>query len=70
LIEITLLKVLQKRKMRLSDLALETKLSANFLSDVSRNVKGVTLPTLNKLCKALKCQPGDLLKYKGEKDGI
>ena len=37
---------------------------------VSQNVmavfhkeQSVTMDTINKLCKALKCQPGDLLEY-------
>lgn len=35
-----------------------------------KNGKNVTLDTINRLCKALDCQPGDLLEYKPDTDNI
>lgn len=42
-------------------LAEDAGLSLNFVSDVERGVKSVTLGTILKLAYALKCEPGDLL---------
>jgi transcriptional regulator with XRE-family HTH domain len=42
-------------------LAEDAGLSLNFVSDVERGVKSVTLGTILKLALALKCEPGDLL---------
>ncbi len=42
-------------------LAEDAGLSLNFVSDVERGVKSVTLGTILKLAYALKCEPGELL---------
>ena len=33
-----------------------------------KNNKSVTTETINKLCKALNCQPGDIMEYVDEND--
>lgn len=33
-----------------------------------KNDKSVTTDTLDKLCKALNCQPGDIMEYEDEKN--
>ena len=30
--------------------------------------KGIRFSTLEAICKALECQPGDILEYKGDED--
>ena len=37
--------------------------SANTITAISKN-EPVTLKTINKICKVLQCQPGDILEYK------
>jgi len=53
-----------KRKIGLADLAEKIDLSQANLS-ILKNGKGkaVRFSTLNRLCKALDCQPGDILEY-------
>lgn len=34
----------------------------------SGKAKGIRFETLEKICEYLKCQPGDILYYEGEKD--
>ena len=50
---------------------IENKVSTNVLeSDVSKNnkAKAVRLSTLEAICKALNCQPGDILEYVPDKE--
>ena len=61
--------VLALRKMILNELAEKTAISAQNLSILKTGkAKAIRFSTLEALCKALKCQPGDLLKY--EDDGV
>ena len=61
--------VLALRKMKLNELAEKTAISAQNLSILKTGkAKAIRFSTLEALCKALKCQPGDLLKY--EDDGV
>lgn len=63
-IVITIDAVLAKRKMRAKDLAATIGVSETHLSLFrSGKVKGVRFSTLTRLCAALDCQPGDLLRY-------
>ena len=54
--------MLAKRKMSSNELASKIGISAVNLSILKTGkAKGVRLSTLDALCKALDCQPGDLL---------
>jgi putative transcriptional regulator len=56
--------MLARRKMRSKDLAQKVGLSEANLSLLKNgHVKGVRFQTLERLCAALSCQPGDLLSY-------
>ena len=53
-----------KRKMRSNDLAEAIGITQSNLSLLkSGHVRGVRFSTLEAICKALNCQPGDLLEY-------
>ena len=56
--------MLAKRKMRVSDLAERVGITlANVSILKNGHAKAIRVDTLNKLCKALDCQPGDLFEY-------
>jgi putative transcriptional regulator len=56
--------VLLDKRMKLKDLAEATGLAVNNLSVLKTNkARAVRFSTLNSLCKALNCTPGDLLEY-------
>lgn len=64
-IEINLDMMLVKRKVSLTALSKEIKLTLTNLSMLKNgNVRGIRFETLEKICIALDCQPGDLLEYK------
>ena len=57
--------MMAKRKMRSKDLAEIIGITeANLSLLKSSKVKGVRFETLDKICAALECQPGDLLEYR------
>lgn len=57
--------MLARRKMRSKELAERIGMTeANMSLLKSGKVKGVRFETLEKICEALECQPGDLLEYK------
>ena len=59
--------MLAKRKMTSSELAEKIGLSPVNLSILKTGkAKGVRFSTLDAICKALDCQPGDLLEYRPE----
>jgi putative transcriptional regulator len=59
--------MLALRKRRAKDLAAEIGITEANLSLLrTGKVKGVRFETLEALCKALSCQPGDLLEYEGD----
>lgn len=59
--------MLARRKMRSRDLAEIIGISETNLSLLkSGKVKGVRFDTLSKLCAALKCQPGELLRHEND----
>jgi putative transcriptional regulator len=50
--------------MKLKDLAQATGLAVNNLSVLKTNkARAIRFSTLESLCKALNCRPGDLLEY-------
>ncbi len=64
MINIRLDYVLLDKRMKLKDLAQATGLTVNNLSILKTNkARAIRFSTLNSLCKALNCTPGDLLEY-------
>ena len=62
--------MLAKRKMSLSQLSERVDVTIANLSVLKTNkAKAVRFSTLEAICRALDCQPGDLLEYVGEGDG-
>ena len=59
--------MLARRKMKSKDLADAIGISETNLSLLKQgHVKGVRFGTLEAICRALECQPGDLLEYREE----
>ena len=56
--------MMAKRKIGLTELAREVDITLANLSILKNNKsKAVRLTTLDAICRALDCQPGDLLEY-------
>ena len=56
--------MMAKRKMGLTELAGKVDITLANLSILKNGkAKAVRLSTLNAICKALQCQPGDILEY-------
>lgn len=63
-IKIKLAVLLAERQMKLKELEEKTGISLNNLSVLKTDKgKAIRFSTLNEICKALDCQPGDLLEY-------
>ena len=62
--------MMAKRKMSLNELASKVDLTLANLSILKNNkAKAVRFSTLEAICKALDCQPGDILEFvEGEED--
>lgn len=61
--------VLLDRRMKLKELAQATGLAVNNLSILKTNkARAIRFSTLNSLCKALNCTPGDLIEYLPDKN--
>ena len=59
--------MMAKRKMTLSQLAAEVDLTlANLPILKNGHAKAVRFSTLDAICKALDCQPGDILEWQKE----
>lgn len=57
--------MLAKRKVRLTDVAQAIGITVPNLSILKTGkAKAVKMSTLNKLCRFLECQPGDILEYR------
>ena len=64
MINIRLDYVLLDKRMKLKDLAEATGLAVNNLSILKTNkARAIRFSTLNSLCKALNCTPGELIEY-------
>lgn len=62
--------VMARRKMGLTELAGEVDITLANLSILKNNrAKAVRLSTLDAICRALDCQPGDILEYVPDKSG-
>lgn len=69
-IRINLDVMMARRKIGLTDLSQEVDVTMANLSILKNNkAKAVRFSTLNAICKALDCQPGDILEYVPEGDG-
>ena len=62
--------MMAKRKMSLNELASRVDLTLANLSILKNNkAKAVRFSTLEAICKALDCQPGDILEFaEGQED--
>ena len=57
------------RKKGLTELAGEIDITLANLSILKNNkAKAIRLSTLNEICRALECQPGDILEYVEDED--
>jgi putative transcriptional regulator len=62
--------MMAKRKMSLNELAKRVGLTTVNLSILKTGkAKGVRFDTLEAICKALSCEPGDILQYKESEEG-
>lgn len=60
-------RVMADRKVKLNELSEMVDVSVANLSNLeSGKVKAVRFSTLEAICKALDCQPGDLFEYVGD----
>jgi len=56
--------MLAKRKVSLTELSLKVDITLSNLSILKTGkAKAIRLETLEAICKALDCQPGDILEY-------
>ncbi len=56
--------VMAKRKMGLTELAEQVDITMSNLSILKNNkAKAIRFTTLEAICKALDCQPGDILEF-------
>lgn len=56
--------IMAKRKKGVTELAKEVDITMANLSILKNNkAKAIRFSTLNEICKALDCQPGDILQY-------
>ena len=62
--------MMAKRKIGLMELAEKVNITPANLSILKNNkAKAIRLTTLNEICKALDCQPGDIIEYVEDEDG-
>ena len=61
--------MLARRKMRSKELAEAIGITEQNVSLLkSAKVKGVRFETLEKICRVLECQPGDILEYRSSEE--
>lgn len=61
--------MMAKRKMSVTELANKVDITMSNLSILKNNkAKAVRFTTLDAICRALDCQPGDILEYVKEED--
>lgn len=59
--------ILAKRKMSVTELAEKVGITmANISILKNGKAKAIKIDTLNKICKALECQPGDILEWRDD----
>ncbi len=65
-IQVNLDQIMLDRKVNLTELAARVDLTLANLSILKTNkARAIRFSTLEALCRELKCQPGDLLRYGG-----
>ena len=70
-INVTLDDMLYQRRMTLTELAEKVDITLANLSILKTGkAKAIRFSTLEAICAALECQPGDLLGYRGEEAGL
>ena len=63
--------MLAKRKMSVTQLSEKVGLSMVNISILKNGrAKGLRFATLNKICEALDCQPGDLIEYRKDEESL
>lgn len=63
--------MMAKRKMSLNELSEKVELTLSNLSILKTGkAKAIRFNTLEAICKALDCQPGDILEYKNDKENV
>ena len=63
--------MLAKRKMSVTELAEKVGITmANISVLKNGKAKAIRLSTLEAICKALQCQPGDILEYNPDLTGV
>ena len=61
--------MMAKRKKGLTELSKEVDITMANLSDLKNNKpKAIRLQTLDAICRALDCQPGDILAYEPDEN--
>ncbi|MDO4604413.1 MAG: helix-turn-helix transcriptional regulator [Helcococcus sp.] len=56
--------MLAKRKMSVTELSERVGITLSNISILKNNrAKAIRLDTLNSICEALECQPGDIIEY-------
>jgi len=61
--------MMAKRKMSLNELSERVDLTLSNLSILKTGkAKAIRFTTLDAICKALDCQPGDILEYREDSD--
>lgn len=61
--------MLARRKMKLQELAEHVGITIQNLSILKNGkAKAIRLETLEAICKALNCQPGDLLRFEQQEE--
>ena len=59
--------MLARRKMSVTELAEKVGITIANLSILKNGrAKAIKIETLNKICRALDCQPGDILEWRAE----
>jgi putative transcriptional regulator len=59
--------MMAKRKMSLNELSARVEITLSNLSILKTGkAKAIRMSTLEAICKALECQPGDILEYRNK----
>jgi putative transcriptional regulator len=62
--------IMAKRKIGLMELAEKINITPANLSILKNNkAKAIRLSTLDEICRALDCQPGDIIEFVEDEDG-
>jgi len=63
--------MLAKRKMSVTELAGRVGITmANISILKNGKAKAIKIETMDKICKALECQPGDILEYRPDSESM